>query len=91
MCTLYTNTNAEIESIWIPQALPAEVPRLNPWDTSSTTCAVCVTVTVCVRVYTHIHTPTLPPVSKIEKIQDNTSTSPSVRNNPSRQATCALD
>ena len=30
MCTLYTHTNAEIESIWIPQALPAEVPRLNP-------------------------------------------------------------
>jgi len=41
---------------------------------------------VCVRIHTH----TLSPASKIEKTQVNTSISPSVKNNPPRQATSVL-
>jgi len=46
----------------------------------------------CVRVcaYTHIHTHTLPPASNIEKKQDNTHISPSVKNNSPCEATRVL-
>jgi len=41
-------------------------------------CVVC----VCVRVYTHVHPYTLPPVLRIEKTTDNTPIFPCVKNNP---------
>ena len=78
MCTLYTYTNT-----YLPRFSPSGyfgsstclVPTFGL--TSSIPCAVC----VCVYVYTHIHSPTLPPASKIEKTQENISISPSVKNN----------
>jgi len=40
----------------------------------------------CREIYTHTYTRKLPPASKIEKIQEKPSISPSVKDNPPRQA-----
>ena len=79
MYTLYSYTH-----IWMPRFClsgffgPSRclVPNFG-LTTSSTLCAV----GVCVCVYTHIHAHTLPPASKDKEDTDNTSISPSVKNN----------
>ena len=70
MCTLYTYTN-----IHMPRFSPSGFVGLSRCliptpglTTEYPICAVC----VCVYVYTHIHPHTLPPASKIEKIQTTT-------------------
>ena len=87
ICTLYTNTN-----ICIPRFSPSGffgpsrclIPT--PGLTSKyPICAVC----VCVCVYTHTHTYT-PTRVKNREDTDNTPIFPSVKDNPSRQATSAL-
>jgi len=62
------------------------VSRPDPWaHIEQPMCSVC----VCARVQTH--TPTYTPTHlKKRKTQDNTSIFPSVKNNPPRQATSAL-
>ena len=89
--TLYTYTNTYM-------------PRLNPFGffgpsrcvvpTVKLTfeyplCSECVCVTVCVQTVACIHSHALPPASNKEDT-DNTTISPSVKNNPQRQATSAL-
>jgi len=88
MCTLYTYTNTYIAR-FSPSSFfgPSRCLVPSPGLTSSNPCAVCVCV-LCV--YTHKHTDTLPPASKIEKTQDNTLISPSVQKKPPRQATSPL-
>ena len=68
MCTLYAYTKyifAEIEAVWIFQALQVSPPT--PGLTSSTPCAVCVCVCV-IHTHTHTYTPTRAKINR--KIQD---------------------
>jgi len=78
MCTWYTYANTSLPR-FIQSAYfgPSQCFVPTPGLTSSTPCVAC----VCVRAYTHI---------KIEKTQDKTSISLSVKNNPPRLATSAL-
>jgi len=75
---------AEIESICL------QVSRPDPWAHIQILNVQCVCVCVTVCVYTHIHSRVHPSPSKIEEDTDKTPISPSVKNNPPRQATSAL-
>ena len=66
MCTLYTYTNIYLPRFSPPGfsgSRPSKCLVPTPGLTSSSPCAVC----VCVRVYKHIHSRTLPPASKKER------------------------
>ena len=76
---------AEIRSIWILRALQVSHP--DSWDHIHVP-HLC-SVYVCVRIHTHTHTYT-PTRVKNREDTDNTPIFPSVKNNPSRQATSAL-